>query len=181
MSTPDPAPAAAADAPPPKKKKKLVLFITAPIALGGVFAGGIFAAKAGLIPGVAAAEAEKPHGPELQYAETEDGAKRLKTSYALVEGAFTTNLANSPRLVQVEIGVATNYDPTMLEAVKTHELPLRSAVLGVLAQQPESAFASAAARSGVQRQLRVAINRVLTDKEGFGGITDVYFSSLVVQ
>lgn len=177
MSTPDAAPADGA--PKPAKKRKLMLLIGAPVAVIGVFAGGLFAAKAGLVPGMKP-QAEKPHGPELMYEDTESG-RRLKTSYLPLEGAFTTNLADSPRLVQVELGVATNYDPQILESVKTHDLPVRSAVLGVLAQQNEAAFATAAARAGVQRQLKREINRVLADKEGFGGIANVYFSSLVVQ
>ena len=33
----------------------------------------------------------------------------------------------------------------------------------------------------LQRQLTAAINDVLRDKEGFGGIDNVYFTSLVIQ
>ena len=173
-------PEAAAPA-PGRGRPNLLLLIGAPLLLAGVFAGGLFAARAGLVPGIAAAPAG-PDLPKLQY-EDEPGPQgpKLKTGYFRIQGAFTTNLAGSERLVQVELGVATHYDERVIQAVERHDLPIRSAVLGVLSQQQEATLGTPAGRAGLQRELTAAVNRVLEQKEGFGGIADVYFASLIIQ
>lgn len=158
-----------------------MLLIGGPVLLIGMFAGGLFAARAGLVPGIAAAPAA-PNGPQLQY-EEEPGPNgpKLKTSYFRIQGTFTTNMRASERLVQLELGVSTNYDERVIQAVERHDLPIRSAVLGVLALQEEATLSSPQGRSALQRQLKDAVNRVLSEKEGFGGIADVYFASLIIQ
>ena len=178
MSTPD---AAAIATPAPRRRMPLALLIGAPVLLIGMFAGGLFAARAGLVPGIAAAPVE-PDRPKLQYEDNPgpDGPK-LKTSYFRIQGSFTTNMRASERLVQLELGVSTNYDERVIHAVERHDLPIRSAVLGVLSLQEEAALSTPEGRAALQKQLKDAINRVLNEKEGFGGIADVYFASLIIQ
>lgn len=178
MSTPE---NASADPPRAKSKRKLLLLVGAPVLLVGVFVGGLFAAKAGLVPGLQPA-APEPDLPKLQFTEKPGPhGPRLKTAYMKLPGEFTTNLAGSSRLVQIELGVATHYDERVFQAVTIHELAIRSVVIGVLAQQSEMAVSSTAGRAALQRQLKAALNALLVEKEGFGGISDVYFSSLVIQ
>lgn len=178
MSTPE---AAAAPAAPPKRKRPIALIIGGVLLLVGMFAGGLFAARAGLVPGIAAAPVE-PDRPKLVYEDSPgpDGPK-LKTSYFRIAGSFTTNMRASERLVQLELGVSTNYDERVIQAVERHDLPIRSAVLGVLSLQEEAALSTPEGRAALQRQLKDAVNRVLNEKEGFGGIADVYFASLIIQ
>lgn len=181
MSTPN---ATAASAPPdtakPKGKGKLIIAAVGVVALGG---GGAYAMLSGLVPGMGGgAPAIDENQPQLQYEEGSSHANpRFVTSYAKIEGAFTTNLAGGARFVQIELGIATRYDARVVERVLKHDLPIRSAVLGVLAQQSEDAVSTPAGRAALQRALKAEINRVLTEKEGFGGVDDVYFAGLVVQ
>lgn len=159
-------------------KKPLVL-AAAGLAMAG---GGFTAYSAGLLPLGAAEPKAGEHTPQLAFEEGSTPAHpRYVTSYHKLEGAFTTNLAHSPRFVQIELGVATRYDARVVERVRKHELPIRSAVLAVLAQTPEESIGTEAGRKALQRRLRGAVNGVLTEKEGFGGVDDVYFAGLVVQ
>lgn len=185
MSTPSPAAEAEgaepASAKKPRGKRKLLLLLAVPL-LVGAGAGG-WAMASGKLPFVSgAAEDPSANLPKLVPAEGRGaGGPRYQTSYAKLEGAFTSNLRNSGRFVQVELGVATRYDERVLDAVATHELPVRSAVLTVLARQPEEGVTTEAGRARLQQELRVAINKVLEEQTGFGGIERVYFSGLVVQ
>jgi flagellar FliL protein len=51
----------------------------------------------------------------------------------------------------------------------------------VLSDQQAEVLATPAGKQMLQRRLTQAINGVLREKEGFGGIDNVYFNNLVVQ
>lgn len=65
--------------------------------------------------------------------------------------------------------------------MKKHELAIRSAILAVLADTPEEQVYSVAGKEHLQERLTAAINKVLKEREGFGGIDSVYFRSLIIQ
>ena len=65
--------------------------------------------------------------------------------------------------------------------LKKHELAVRSAMLAVLADTPEEEVYTVEGKDRLQKRLTAAINRVLTETEGFGGIDAVYFKSFLVQ
>ena len=54
-------------------------------------------------------------------------------------------------------------------------------MLAVLADTPEEEVYTVAGKDRLQKRLTAAINRVLTETEGFGGIDAVYFKSFLVQ
>jgi len=180
MSTPDTPAIVAAPKRRGRSPKRLLAIIVPIIALAG---GGAYAYTAGLLPFGAARHGPATHAVPQRALEADSTPDhpRYKTSYLKIDGPFTTNLEGSSRFVQVEIGVATNYDPTVLAHLQTNELPIRSAVLGVLAQQSETVIGSPAGRTALQRQLKAAINHVLEEKEGFGGVSDVYLTGLIIQ
>lgn len=169
----------AAAAPPARRRRKLLLI---GIPLVALIAGAAAAAMTGLIPLGDDADDPARHLPQLVLVpDAAPGQPRYVTSYLRLDGAFTTNLAGSPRFVQVEIGVSTRYDSRVLDAVRTHELPIRSAVLGVLASSPEEAVTTPQGRARLQLRLRTAMNEELVRLTGFGGIEGVHFTGLVVQ
>lgn len=182
MSSPEAAAATAAEAAParpPRRRRKLLI-------AGGLLlvavAGGVGAAMTGLLPTGGGTEDPARHQPQLVLAkDAAPGQPRYVTSYLRLDGPFTTNLAGSPRFVQVELGVSTRYDSRVLDAVKAHELAIRSVVLGVLAASPEEAVTTPQGRARLQLRLRDAINRELVARTGFGGIEGVHFLGLVVQ
>jgi flagellar protein FliL len=68
-----------------------------------------------------------------------------------------------------------------VQNIQRQNVPIRSAVLMVLSQQDAAVLSTPHGKQLLQRDLTTAINQVLREKEGFGGIENVYFSNLVIQ
>lgn len=184
---------------PQKKKgkgKKIFLLLGGLALLGGGGGAALYASNAGLIGGGGNGPAE-PERPNLVLrdgvSETEaarhfsrtgdkrvDGTKFVASYYPLTE-SFTSNLRDDSGMVQVGLGVSTFYDESVLENVKTHEMAIRSAVLLVLTEQDSTVLSTGQGKEALKQRLRAAVNEVLKKKEGFGGIDEVYFTSLVIQ
>jgi flagellar FliL protein len=183
--------------PEPKKKrkaKKILLVTIGLLAIGGGGAGA--ALYAGLLPG-GPSEPAKPETPHLVprdgVSESEvaryyhpTGDKRpdpakFQASYYPIADNFTANLRDGSGFVQLGLGVSTYYDERVIEAVKLHEMAVRSAVLLAISEQDPLLIRSGQGKEAMKAALRKSINDVLKSKEGFGGIDDVYFTSLVIQ
>jgi flagellar FliL protein len=182
-----------------KKKggKKLILIILAAVVLlGGGIVGGLYAAGFGLFGHKDAKEAEDPNKPTLVLREgVKEGTKpkkdktgapiidpsKYQVSYYTLEQTFTSNVRDSDGFVQLGIGVSTFYDQRVLDAVKRNEIPVRSAVLMALADQDAFVISTPEGKKQLQKQLKDAINQILVQKEGFGGIDDVYFTTFIIQ
>ncbi|PZQ24200.1 MAG: flagellar basal body-associated protein FliL [Sphingopyxis macrogoltabida] len=107
--------------------------------------------------------------------------RKYEITYYPIEQAFTTNLADGSGFLQVGISLSTFYDGKVINNIKRQAVPIRSVVLMVLAEQDPALLSTSQGKQRLQRQLTAAINDVLRDKEGFGGIDNVYFTSLVIQ
>jgi len=140
------------------------------------------------------AEEEAPaEGEEAaEGAEGEAGAPQLNvkevpevetfvTSYYEFPGTFTTNLRNSRKFLQVGIGVSTQYDQTVITNVDTHQLSLRSEILGIISEFTEEDIEGKAGRDALAERMRGAINAKLEALEGFGGVEGLYFTSFILQ
>ncbi len=170
------------------------------VVLLGLGAGGAYGAFAmGLIPGMESKH--EPDEPKLVLKSDEDpypfagaskekdaaapvygeGGSKYRTAYYSFAEGFTSNLADSPGLVQVELAVSTRRDGRVLQWVKTHELAIRSAILAQLAATTEAEAYSVDGKKRIAGRLAKAINEVLEEKEGFGGIDAVHFKGFLVQ
>ncbi|WP_420822343.1 flagellar basal body-associated FliL family protein [Sphingomonas aracearum] len=98
-----------------------------------------------------------------------------------MEKEFTSNLQDSVHFVQVGLAVSTPYDDSVIENLKTNEIAVRSAVLLALGDTTEEQVFSSNGKEQLQKRLTTAINATLKQKEGFGGISNVYFTNFVVQ
>lgn len=107
--------------------------------------------------------------------------RKYEITYYPVEQAFTTNLADGSGFLQIGISLSTYYDGKVIANIRRQEVPIRSVVLMVLAEQDPALLSTSHGKQQLQRQLTGAINGVLRDKEGFGGIDNVYFTSMVIQ
>jgi flagellar FliL protein len=105
----------------------------------------------------------------------------FETIYHEFPGTFTTNLSGSRKMLQVGIGVSTQYDDTVMMNVEAHQLALRSIILGVISDFTEDNVKGAVGREGLAGALRDAINGKLEALEGFGGVEEVHFTSFVLQ
>ncbi len=165
-------------------KLKLILAIVGGIGLlggGGVAAGMYFG-------GHAKAPAEDPNQPKLVLRKDADGgaagggaSRRYQASYYPIEQTFTSNLRDSDGFVQIGLGVSTYYDQKVLDNLKANDMPIRSAVLMTLADQQAATITSPEGKKALQQSLKKAINEVLVNREGFGGIDNVYFTSFIIQ
>lgn len=182
-----------ADDAPKKKggKKKLILIGAGAILLGGGGVGaGIWAG--GGSKGAAHEEVDHPKlvSREGQHADENAGGPKgtlpidhlkYKATYLPIEQSFTSNLLDSDSVVQLALGVSTYYDQRVVDAVKADDAPIRSEVLMVLANQDAETIATPAGKKALQKALKKTINDVLIDKEGFGGVDDVYFTNFIIQ
>lgn len=189
----------------PKKKKgmmKIVLIVVGLLALvGGGVGGTLFAVNAGFIGG-GGKHAAEPEGPRL-VPKTEQkriggggegaaatagnkppigvGGDKYASNYYAMEKEFTSNLQDSVHFVQVGVAISTPYDDTVIENIKTNEIAVRSAILMALGDTTEDQVFTGAGKKLLERRVAKAINDTLKEKEGFGGVGNVYFTSFVVQ
>ncbi len=180
------------EAKPKGGKMKLVIGALVVLAVG---AGGAYGAMAtGLIGG------SGDHGPDVPqlvakgaadpYATGEeeaaavahgDGGSEYRTAYYIFEEGFTSNLKDSPGLVQVSIAASTRHDGRVIQWLQLHELAIRSAILVELANTVEDDVYTVEGKERLQQRLAAAMNTVLEEQEGFGGVDAVYFQSFLVQ
>ena len=186
----------------PKKGKSLMTKAIIGLVLIGAGGGGVFGlVSAGIIGHSAKAEKEDkspklirkgsvdPFAPKAEGGKEGesagevdgDGGSEYRTAYFSFGEEFTSNLRDSTALVQVSLACSTRRDGRVLLWLKKHELAIRSALLTVLADTSEPDLMAPAGKERLQTRLTAAINRVLTQTEGYGGIDAVYFKSFLLQ
>lgn len=185
----------------PKKGRSLIVGLLAGVGLLAAGGGGAFGlVQAGVLPLPGAAKQDNrprlvrkgendPYAPapELGKAGAEepdiqgDGGSAYRTSYFSFGEEFTSNLKQSDALVQIGLAASTRHDGRVLIWLRKHELAVRSALLAILADTPEEEIYTVEGKQRLQKRLTGAINRVLIDAEGFGGIDAVYFRTLIIQ
>ena len=178
----------------PKKKggfvKKFMIGLAAIVVLGGAGAAGGF-----LMAGQLGIDAGPPV-PELPELVTHDGdtvpaanaaaalasgPAAYKATYYPIEGGFTSNLQGSDGFAQMSVAIATYYDERVVQNIEAHETALRSAMLMTIAEQDREMLVTQQGKATLQGLLTTAINDVLEQKTGFGGVDNVYFTSFVIQ
>ncbi len=193
-----------------KMKTILIGGVALLVLVGGGVGAGVYASSAGLLGGGhAAVDDGKPklvpkseqkhpgeggeegggHGGGEEAAPENHGMKppageggdKYASTYYPMEKEFTSNLQDSVHFVQVGIAVATPYDDTVITNLKTNDIAVRSAILMALGDTTEEQVMSSDGKRQLQVRLAKAINDTLKQKEGFGGIGNVYFTSFVVQ
>jgi len=137
--------------------------------MGGGGHGGGGAAVAGHAPG---------KGIDLP---TPTNPTAYQATYFQLQTPFTSNMSDTDAFAQISLAVSTYYDMRVIEAIKTHEMAIRSQVLMLLAQQPETMLATPDGKKELQVKIKAVINDVLKQKTGYGGVDNVYFTNFVIQ
>lgn len=184
-----------------KKGKGLFKMVLLGVVLAGAGGGTAFALmQFGVIGGGSHAEAresgpqlllkgeEDPYAPPAPKGHEEeaepvhgDGGSKYRTAYYSFSEEFTSNLKDSDALVQISLAASTHHDGRVLMWLKDHELAIRSRILVTLADTPEEDMYSPQGKIELQKRLTGAVNDVLTEREGFGGVDNVYFKNFIVQ
>ena len=128
-----------------------------------------------------AAEAEEADNSTPQKMSETPEEEVFETIYHEFPGTFTTNLSGSRKMLLVGVGVSTQYDDTVMMNVESHQLALRSVILGVISDFSEDDVKGATGRDKLAAALRDAINGKLEALENFGGVEEVHFTSFVLQ
>ena len=128
-----------------------------------------------------AAEAEADNATPSKQSKDTPEEEVFETIYHEFPGTFTTNLAGSRKMLQVGVGVSTQYDDTVMMNVESHQLALRSVILGVISDFSEDDVKGATGREKLAAALRDGVNGKLEALENFGGIEEVHFTSFVLQ
>jgi len=179
-----------------KPKKSIVKIILGVVGLlvllagtvfGTLFFSGYFNPKPPVDPESAEA-AEKGANPKdkkdakpSKLSKKSPEITRFDYQYMQIEKDFLVNLMNSKKVMSVSLALMTHYDERVFENVKKHELALRSAVLDVLRQVPESDNNKPEFRVELARKIRNAMNSLLEKYEDFGGIEEVLYTNMVIQ
>lgn len=103
------------------------------------------------------------------------------TSYYTFPDPLTSNLKDSRKFLQVQIGVSTQYDEQVIANVTTHTPALMSDMLAVISNFSEEDLNGTEGRAKLADAIKAAINKRLEKVEGFGGVEDVFFPSFVLQ
>jgi flagellar FliL protein len=127
-----------------------------------------------------ASNEEAVEGEEKVSKETPE-VKTFMTTYFEFPGTFTTNLMNSRRFLQVGVGVSTQYDDTVMGNVDAHQLALRSEILNTMSEFSEADIQGKSGREELAKALADAVNEKLIALEDFGGVSEVHFTSFVLQ
>ncbi|MFN3433928.1 MAG: flagellar basal body-associated FliL family protein [Sphingomonas sp.] len=193
------------------KMKIIIMALGLLVLIGGGVGAGVYAASSGLIGGGHGAAAEEhgpklvPKSEQKRPAAGGEGegghgggggessgsggkhvpsggdGDKYASNYYTMDPQFTSNLQESVHVIQVGIAISTPYDDTVIENLKTNDIAVRSAVLLTLGDTPEEQVFTSAGKEQMQKRLAKAINDVLQQKEGFGGVSNVYFTNFVVQ
>lgn len=150
-----------------------ILFIGLAFVAGagaGGFGAVIGAGKLGVTGG--GHEAAKPAA---------ESAAESAVEYVEIDTAFTSNLVDTGRYLQVRLSVSTTAGPAVVTAIARHKPALVSAVLSVLGECSENDVADRGAKDKLRSRLLAAINETLAKKGVKPGVDEVFFTSLVVQ
>tara|TARA_B100000989_G_scaffold65139_1_gene45220 strand:+ start:118 stop:693 length:576 start_codon:yes stop_codon:yes gene_type:complete len=128
-----------------------------------------------------AAKAEVDNNTREKVSKETPEQENFVTIYYEFPGTFTTNLRGSRKMLQVGIGVSTQYDDTVMINVESHELALRSTILGVLSEFGEEDIQGANGKTALANALKEGINNKLILLENFGGVGEVLFTSFVLN
>jgi len=162
------------------KRPQLVLKGEDPVAIGEQFAaeasGDDDDSSHGSIPGVKKKAAHK--GIDLP---PPNDPSKYQATYFQMPAPYTSNVADTDSLVQVALAISTYYDARVLDAVKTHEMAIRSEILLMMAQEQELELVTPKGKELLQKKLTKLINKILKEKTGYSGVDNTYFTNFVIQ
>ena len=162
-----------AEAPPKKSSKKLIIIIAAAlIVLGGAGAGAFFFMHANS----STADATKQKGKE------KSNKAEAKLPVFVTLEPFTVNLQaeNGDQFLQVTLTLQVP-DPTQEELIKSFMPQVRSRLLFLLSSKKASELTSVEGKKKLSEEIITTVNQPFTPKGDPQEVSDVFFTSFVIQ
>jgi flagellar FliL protein len=128
----------------------------------------------------AAAAAAALAGPDRVKIDSPE-LTRYEQTYFEIESEMTSNLNNSSKVMQVKVYIMTHYDERVIAHMEKHDMPVRSALMRIMASKTEADLARPTFRKELAEEFRLEINSILERLEDFGGVESVGFTAFVVQ
>jgi len=116
-----------------------------------------------------------------KVAKTSPEMTRFESTYLELDKPMVSNIANSRKVMSVNVALMTYYDDRVFKNVKKHEMAIRAVTLDVMRQVVEPEISTPEFRKELAAKIRKEMNAVLEKYEDFGGIEEVYFTTFVVQ
>ena len=129
-------------------------------------------------PALSSSSEDNPDAPQLL--EIPD-TNRLDTLYHQFAQVFVANVADSRKVMQMNLTVSTHYDQMVIDNVVKHELAVRAAILEHLSFVTESETIEQGFRQKMGQELALVVNSELEQLEGFGGIERILFTEFLMQ
>jgi flagellar FliL protein len=140
--------------------------------VAGAAAGGFGAVLGSGALGLGGGKAEAEHAAP---------AAAEPVEYVEIENAFTSNLVDTGRYLQVRLSVSTRGGEPVVAAITQHKPALVSAVLAVLGECGEADVADRKAKDKLRARLKTVLNETLKGRGIPNAVDEVFFTSLVVQ
>ena len=129
-------------------------------------------------PALSSSSEDNPDAPQLL--EIPD-TNRLDTLYHQFAQVFVANVADSRKVMQMNLTVSTHYDQMVIDNVVKHELAVRAAILEHLSFVTETETIEEGFRQKMGQELALVVNSELEQLEGFGGIERILFTEVLMQ
>ena len=132
----------------------------------------------------AQAEADQALGAEEETPDKKLEAPdipKFETTYYELERDMLANVQNSRKMMQIKIAIMTNYDEKVISNIEDHIFAIRSAIMDLMRQKEEEDIIDPEFRKTFAEEVRLEMNDILEQYEGFGGIEKVYFSDFIIQ
>ena len=94
------------------------------------------------------------------------------TTYYEFPGNFTTNLKGSKKFLQVSLGVSTQYDEQVMANVDSHQLALRSEILGIISEFTAEDVSNREGKKQLAEKIRIYLPKTLIHYSNIGEDVD---------
>jgi flagellar FliL protein len=102
-------------------------------------------------------------------------------SYVEMAPAFIVNIGGSGRIGFLKVDVSLRVESTALGAVQQHMPALRHELIMRLSGQNAETLQSVESREALRAGALAAVQKIIQDEAGIAGITDLLFTSFMVQ
>ena len=111
----------------------------------------------------------------------DDEAKPVSSAYVSIGKPMVLNLSGARRLTFLQIGADILVADSDEDEIKLHVPAIRHSLIMLLSEQPATDMKSPVKREEIRQQATARIKGLISDLHGSDVVSDVLFSSVLVQ